>query len=287
LFDQAALTATEKLITNTIACGRVGTAMPAWAQLHNGPLSDEQIRQLMVLITSDRWDLVEHEIDIEDRINTKLTAPMDDSTTSMAVSDVSVFTEKEALRMSGERLRVTGVPTTTNENGKSVPIREAKDKSGVISVQRAVLGTTPLEHAIDTVIYRFAEVSEPAINQASCGQTARPPVEQAPPGLIEPFTGQTLEITAQGVAFSTRTLAANSGGQVRVRLDNKDAGVDHNIAFYPSSTSVTAPLAPGSIGTTFAGPAVDDTVFAVPAAGSYFFRCDVHPTTMTGTFTVN
>ena len=48
----------------------------------------------------------------------------------------------------------------------------------------------------------------------------------------------------------------------------------------------TVPLADGSIGTVFAGPGVDDTVFTIPAAGSYFFRCDIHPTTMTGTFTV-
>lgn len=287
LFDKAALAEREKLITNTITCGRVGSAMPAWAQTQNGPLSDEQIRQLMVLITTNRWDLVEHEIDIEDRVNVKLTAPMSDSTTSMAVSDVSVFTNKEALRLAGERLRVTGVPTTTNVNGQSVKIADAKDKSGVISVERGVLGTTPLEHTVDEVVYRFPEVAEPAINQASCGQTARPAAEAVPPGLIEPFTGQTVEITAQNVVFSTRTLTARTGGQVRVRLDNKDSGVEHNIAFYPSSTSLTAPLAPGSIGTVFKGPAVDDTVFTLPAAGSYFFRCDIHPTTMTGTFTVN
>ena len=46
------------------------------------------------------------------------------------------------------------------------------------------------------------------------------------------------------------------------------------------------PLFPGSVGTTFAGPGIDDTVFAATPAGTYFFRCDVHPTTMTGTFIV-
>ena len=30
----------------------------------------------------------------------------------------------------------------------------------------------------------------------------------------------------------------------------------------------------------------DDTVFAIPDAGEYFFRCDVHPTIMTGAFIV-
>ena len=70
-----------------------------------------------------------------------------------------------------------------------------------------------------------------------------------------------------------------------MRLDNRDEGVQHNIAFYQSSTNIQ-PVSPGSIGTTFPGPGIDDTVFNVPAAGSYFFRCDVHPTQMTGTFVV-
>jgi plastocyanin len=94
-----------------------------------------------------------------------------------------------------------------------------------------------------------------------------------------------VEVIAQNVAFNTRTITVNTGGQVRVRLDNRDAGTQHNIAFYQSATNIQ-PVSPGSIGTTFPGPGIDDTVFNVPAAGSYFFRCDVHPTTMTGTFTV-
>jgi plastocyanin len=63
--------------------------------------------------------------------------------------------------------------------------------------------------------------------------------------------------------------------------------VPHNIAFYPSSTSTNQPVSPGAIGLSFPGPGVDDTAFDIPSAGNYFFRCDVHPTTMTGTFTVN
>ena len=40
--------------------------MPAWSQAQGGPLSDEQIRQLMVVITQDYWDLVKAEVDVED-----------------------------------------------------------------------------------------------------------------------------------------------------------------------------------------------------------------------------
>ena len=58
-FSAADLKQKVDLITNTITCGRVGTAMPAWSDSHGGPLSDEQIRQLMTLITTGRWDLVQ------------------------------------------------------------------------------------------------------------------------------------------------------------------------------------------------------------------------------------
>src|SRR5687768_9384513 len=96
--DPAVLKDKVKLITNTVTCGRVGTAMPAWGQLQGGPLSDEQIRQLTVLITQSRWDLVKEEVDREDILTVHLTEPMDDSTISMRVNDVSIFTEKDAIR---------------------------------------------------------------------------------------------------------------------------------------------------------------------------------------------
>lgn len=53
-------------VYNTIRCGRVGTYMPAWAEDQDGPLNDEQILQLATLITEGRWDLAEHEAEIQD-----------------------------------------------------------------------------------------------------------------------------------------------------------------------------------------------------------------------------
>jgi hypothetical protein len=281
-FDQAALAERERLITNTITCGRVGTAMPAWAQEHGGPLSEEQIRQLKVLITTARWDLVEHEIDIEDAISARLSEPLTADETFMGVTDVSVFNEDEAIRIGEERLRVTSVPPLPQDARGQLP----RDRSGFIVVERGVLGTTPFDHSEEERIYRFPEVSEPSILQQSCGQTARPAAPSGPPELIEPFEGQTVEITAQGVQFNTDEIRANrSTPRIRVRLNNLDTGVDHNIAFYQSATNLQ-PIAPTAIGTTFPGPGVDDTAFDIPNAGTYFFRCDVHPTTMTGDFIV-
>ncbi|HWC29165.1 MAG TPA: plastocyanin/azurin family copper-binding protein, partial [Dehalococcoidia bacterium] len=147
-----------------------------------------------------------------------------------------------------------------------------------------VLNTTPLEHPVDSELYRFPESPEPSINQASCGQTAQAPAPVGTPELIENFTGQTVQVSANNIAFNTREIRVNTGGQLRVRFENQEA-VRHNIAFYRSSSDIT-PVADGSVGLTFEGPATDDTVFAIPTAGSYFFRCDVHPTIMTGAFVV-
>jgi plastocyanin len=278
--------------------------MPPWAQTQGGPLSDEQIRQLMVLITKGRWDLVHEENQREDVFSTKvnikgeavdwakLAAPMSDDTISLRATDVSVFNLNDYIRLGEERMKITGVPSPPSRNGRpgnwsDVP---ASQRNGIIQVERGVLGSTPFEHAEGDTIYRYAgPVMEPTILQTSCGQTARPAAPSRPPALVEPFEGQTVNVVAQGVAFNVREITVRTGGRVRVRLENKDSAVDHNIAFYRSSTDLT-PVAAGSVGIMFGatlqGEGVDDTVFDIPAAGNYFFRCDVHPTTMTGTFRV-
>jgi plastocyanin len=279
-FDTLNPNSTRNLIQNTITCGRVGTAMPAWGIEHGGPLGDEQIRQLTLLIMQGRWDLVQNEIDAEDVIASDLEQPIAADATEMLVSDVTRFTEKEALRIGEERVRVTSVPTLLTNRFGELP----DDKSGVIGIERGVLGTTPLEHAVGTVMYRFAETPEPSINQKSCGQTAQPAAPAGTPELIEPFTGQTVEVTASNISFSVSDITVDAGGQVRIRFDNQDQ-TKHNIAFYKSSSDLT-PVSDGSVGLVFEGPGQDDTVFDVPAAGTYYFRCDVHPTIMQGKFTV-
>jgi plastocyanin len=281
-FDPLNPNSTLNLIKNTITCGRVGTAMPAWGEANGGPLNDEQITQLATLITQGRWDLVSVEVNKEDKVpDATLLAPISADATEMQVSDVSVFTEGEALRIGDERVRVTSVPTLTTDQFGGLP----SDRSGTIGIDRGVLGTAPLDHSQDTVLYRFAETPEPSINQKSCGQTAQAPAPAGTPELIEPFTGQTVEVTASNISFSMTDITVNSGGQVRIRLNNTDQATKHNIAFYKSSSDLT-PVSDGSVGLQFEGPGTDDTVFDVPAPGTYYFRCDVHPTIMQGTFTV-
>jgi plastocyanin/mono/diheme cytochrome c family protein len=56
LRDPAKLASNQAFVKDTITCGRVGTLMPTWGQAEGGPLSDEQIRELITLITVDPND---------------------------------------------------------------------------------------------------------------------------------------------------------------------------------------------------------------------------------------
>ena len=91
----------------------------------------------------------------------------------------------------------------------------------------------------------------------------------------------TASIGAEGTAFDTSTLSWPADTEVTLSFDNRDP-VDvagpHNVAVYDGDTALFT-------GELVEGPAtVDYTVPPMPA-GSYEFRCDVHPT-MTGTVEV-
>jgi plastocyanin len=277
--DPAALKDKVSLITNTITCGRIGTPMPAWAQSQSGPLSDEQIRQLMTVITTGRWDLVKEDDDSIDLLKTTFLSGIDENTISMKVTDVRVFNAGDAIRIGDERLRVTAVP--------KVPDTE-KDKRGIVQIDRGILGTAPLPHTADELIYKFPETAAPAINQSACGQTAKPTAVPKPPTLVEPFSGQTVSVAASGIKYNPTTLTVSASGskQFRVRLDNQDKDTQHNIAFYKSKTDLTPMSTGDDVGTVITGTSQNDSVIDTPAAGTYFFRCDIHPDLMQGTLTV-
>jgi nitrite reductase (NO-forming) len=95
-------------------------------------------------------------------------------------------------------------------------------------------------------------------------------------------SGAQLSLVAMNTAFDTDCLAAPAGEPFTIDFQNKDPGVPHNVSIYTDPTATTALFT----GEVVSGPA--STTYEVPAlkAGTYFFRCDVHPTTMTGTFVV-
>jgi plastocyanin len=106
------------------------------------------------------------------------------------------------------------------------------------------------------------------------------------PGESEPVsapTGTVVRIEAKNSLFPTKTVTAPAGHAFSIRFRNSDAGILHNVSIY-TNASATDDLFKGKI---FAGPATEIYKISALEAGSYFFRCDVHLTVMTGTLTVS
>jgi plastocyanin len=117
--------------------------------------------------------------------------------------------------------------------------------------------------------------------------TAEAPTPTSLPGTprptAEPGAPVMVHVIAKNILFNIKTITVPAGAQVTVMFDNQDPGVMHNVAFYTDRTARTKIY----VGAIFAGPEVREYRFTAPAtAGNYFFRCDVHPDTMTGTFVV-
>ncbi len=92
--------------------------------------------------------------------------------------------------------------------------------------------------------------------------------------------GGTLALTAKNFRFDLSGMTLPAGKQVTVRLANEDADL-HNFALYRDTDATDVVFR----GETFKGPKTQNFTFTAPAAGTYFFRCDVHPS-MAGTATV-
>ena len=114
--------------------------------------------------------------------------------------------------------------------------------------------------------------------------TPAPGASAAPSGAPTPAPttgeqpGAVLEITAEGIAFDTDTLAAPADTPFQIVFANNDAGIPHNVEIKKDGQSVW-------VGDIFNG--VETRTYDVPAlaAGTYEFICTVHPN-MKGTLTV-
>jgi plastocyanin len=89
---------------------------------------------------------------------------------------------------------------------------------------------------------------------------------------------------AAGTGFDTDCLAVNAGEAYTVTLDNQDS-TPHNLSVYTDDSAAEA-LLDGSANIVDPGGSFDYPGDPIDDPASYFFRCDLHPSTMTGTFVV-
>lgn len=93
--------------------------------------------------------------------------------------------------------------------------------------------------------------------------------------------GTTDSVTAASVAFDTDSLELTAGEATDLEFVNEDS-VEHNLSIYEDDSAQKDLFKGQIIGagatTTYDIPPLDK--------GEYFFRCDLHPTAMVGTVTV-
>jgi len=280
------------LIVNTITCGRVGTPMPTWGEKEGGALNDHQIEQLATLINrGDEWGAAAEFAREKDATGVKLTQAVSVEDTALQVTDASTFAASGVILIDEERMTIREVQGST------------------LVVERASRGSKAAAHAEGAEIFNQPVPPEPpAIVQQACGQFARfAPAPTTPtaaatetagtPGAPTPTavaaasaaapTGevQVVEISAvPSMKFDKSELRVKAGGKVTVRFTNNDPGVPHNWALYTDEGASEAIA--GANENVCAGPCEAEITFDTPPPGEYFFRCDVHPTIMKGTFIV-
>ena len=106
-----------------------------------------------------------------------------------------------------------------------------------------------------------------ALVVAACGPSPSP----SPAPATEPDVR--IDLIAEAIAFQPGAVAIPAGRDFVVRLDNRDAGVPHNVALLADANFSTT-LAKGEIVT---GPAVVDLAIAGLIPGRYRLMCEVHP----------
>jgi plastocyanin len=83
--------------------------------------------------------------------------------------------------------------------------------------------------------------------------------------------------------FSSDALSAEPGRPIDLEFDNEDTGIGHNVVVFDGADDKAPTLFEGTVVT---GPTTTQYQIKALTDGSYFFHCEIHPTTMTGTLSV-
>ncbi len=126
----------------------------------------------------------------------------------------------------------------------------------------------------------FAGGAAPAATAAPAGT----PSTGTPPAAQTPATGgaaTTLKLVGENLLFDKAKLTAPAG-TVTIAFNNKDGGVSHDVRVFKGTDATGA-----SVGATALAPGpVQQTLTLQLSPGTYYYHCDAHPTTMSGTLTV-
>ncbi len=94
--------------------------------------------------------------------------------------------------------------------------------------------------------------------------------------------GVIVDLAANNIRFDKSTITVPAGAHITMNFNNQES-VPHNFALYKTSEAQDVIFK----GEVITGPKEIVYTFDAPTEpGTYFFRCDIHPQTMTGQFIV-
>jgi plastocyanin len=110
-----------------------------------------------------------------------------------------------------------------------------------------------------------------------------PQKEEVEPALVTLVAGP----KASTEGFEQTSLTFPADRPVDLEFDNEEQGVEHNVDIYQQDPADSPGQTPLLKGQHVVGPAKISYAVAPMPEGSYFFLCEVHPTTMQGTITAS
>ena len=100
-------------------------------------------------------------------------------------------------------------------------------------------------------------------------------------------SNEPLRLAAHEGSFETRQFSVSAGGRVSLVLENRDEGLSHSWALYDNERAANQGAAPIFASDPLAAGSEAGFAFVLSRSGTYFFRCETHPETMTGLLAVN
>jgi hypothetical protein len=179
---------------------------------------------------------------------------------------------------------------STNEEGEfseaeEVPSSDSGTQPGVAAGESGAMIAwydtegTELQFALrseDEPLLAFPSPTAPADGGApvaECEPEGTGLAIEAPPGALTD-------------GFSTDCLAVNAGEAYTIDFNNQDPGQTHNVNVYTDSSAAESLLMPALEGGIVGPDSITYEGEPIEEAGDFFFQCDFHATTMTGTFVV-
>jgi plastocyanin/mono/diheme cytochrome c family protein len=293
------LAAKQARFRYTIACGRVGTLMPAWSQDQGGPLNDFQINQLLALITGtmppsegavtaddippdpnvvseDGWhnafETANH--DSEFAPPKHIAEAVDADETTLPLNNASGLSVDSILRIDDEPV---------DEIYELVRVVEVPEEGNEIEVERGVEGSDAAEHPEGAEIFNGPPAAGTTVTSETCGQLAAAPT--GTPGPPVPVTGA-ITMTMGDNFFDLNgqrnpTLAVKAGDQITVQLTNSGTAA-HNMRTSGADAELDTDDDTVSDPDTITGGGTGTLSFSFAEPGTYPYQCDFHLDVMKG-----